>query len=146
MEYPRKIHTNICNANPRNTTRPEEQNRQLCTKMYAASNTTNMVYKKNATETKNTQTPEQQHKTIRTSEVYLRTQQPTITSWIEKQGAIQMVKQTNPARKVHSDTHPRMKQIQERWEKTWHQIKQTQENSTQDGKTQEKTTTSIYKK
>ena len=45
--------------------------------------------------------------------------QPTTTSWMNKQSAIAMTKQTSPSRQVHIRAQTRMKNIQQKWKKTW---------------------------
>ena len=81
-----------------------------------------MVYKK-------TIQPESKHKPMRTLQVYLRTEQPAITSWVEKQSTIHMARQTRPEKKIHQENNPRMKQIQEKWIQTWGKTNQEIENA-----------------
>jgi len=130
MECPSKIHANICDTNPGDTTHAKNTNKQLRTKMHEANNRTNMVHKKHP-----------KHKHARNESSYLRTQQPTVTSWIEKQSTIQMIKQTDPARKIHSQAQPRMKQTREQRGKTWYQTKKDQEKEPGD---QERENTKSY--
>jgi len=90
--------------------------------------------------------PDIEFNSIRTRKVYLRTEQPTITSWMEKQSTIHMARQTKPHRKIHPETMRRMQQIQDKWTQTWKQVKAeltTPQKETTKNKTNTNHTTNI---
>ena len=70
------------------------------------------------------QTTEHKHQSAYA--VHLRTTQPAITSWINKQTIISMTKQTDPSRQIHLLMQTRMQNIQKLWEDTWQRIRQQQ--------------------
>jgi len=59
-----------------------------------------------------------------TYSIHLRTLQPTITSWVNKQSTIAMAKQTSASRPVHLKTQTRMQNIQQNWIRTWEETTQ----------------------
>jgi len=88
--------------------------------MHTRNNTTDEIQNnKNTNKTVPIKTP------LIRKDLYHRSGQPTITSWIEKHGDTSNDKKTRPERKIHLPTQTRMKQLQE--------------NGTPGGKTQENT-------
>jgi len=73
--------------------------------------------------------------------IHLRTMRPTITSWMEKQTMIAMVKQTAPSRQLHLPTQTRMRNINKKWQETRHEVqkqqKQQEERRTNNNKQHE---------
>ena len=51
--------------------------------------------------------------------IQLQTQQPTTTSWMNKQSTISMARQTRQETKIHLATQPRMQQLKTNWETEW---------------------------
>ena len=106
MECAGQIHTHVCTTNARDhayTKRKINQFAQKCLRKIIEST----WYTKNKTH------PGGKTCSIRTYKVYQRTEQPTVTSWMEKQSAIHMARQTQQHRKIHPQTMNRMRQIQE---------------------------------
>ena len=69
--------------------------------------------------------------------IHLRTMQPTITSWMEKQAIIAMVKQTAPSRQLHLPTQTRMQNLNKKWQERWHGVQKQQEERTTNKKQHE---------
>ena len=61
--------------------------------------------------------------------IHLRAMQPTITSWMNKQNAIAMTKQTAPSRQIHHPTQTGMQNIQ-KWHDTWKTVRRQREKTT----------------
>ena len=71
--------------------------------------------------------------------IHLRAMQPTITSWMNKQNAIAMTKQTAPSRQIHLPTQTRMQNIR-KWENTWQEVRQRYQTKTNTHISQQGTT------
>ena len=125
---PQKLRIQLWNALVRSTLKYALQTQEIT---HAQKETINRFAQKcmrgiidNTWYTTRKEQPDIKFNSIRTRKVYLRTEQPTITSWMEKQSTIHMARQTKLHRKIHPQTMNRTQYIQDRWIQTWKQVKE----------------------